>query len=402
MNERGQLIFPILLVVPSLFLFVALLMEVTKVSHEKIQRQFAMDAAVSVEMEQYADFMNRAAYINGVFPDRLYWDSRNGPACSSGSDCGPGEVGLVQQYNMIGLFPNSDRSGESPAGPGREHTEDDAVWEIQFPADSGRGTGPCPGPNAPDPPDPCLPVNQPSPIEKNKELPPNVCVGDCLHYVHAHSMDPSKAVNIIDFVKIAKVFYLAYTKLEKTAAHVKKVFEKDVLEDHILLRKSYWMNTRGLNEPNCAAVSFENPLGCADEAVGGFDRGFRVRVHVTEGFYLCHSVVCETIGGKQVCSNMAAKPIDFPVFQLMTAPFEEVKELREDGYLVTQTWTAPDNRYGVALGESQVRATAHATLPERTLNEADAKVNCSGGFSGRDCVGMWPNSTPKFYAYINP
>src|ERR1035437_3655022 len=71
-SRRGQIVIPAMLMFPTLFLFVYLIYETAKLSREKIRHQFAMDAAVFVEMTNYSDFLNRTAYVNGAFPMRIF------------------------------------------------------------------------------------------------------------------------------------------------------------------------------------------------------------------------------------------------------------------------------------------------------------------------------------------
>lgn len=92
--RKGQVVIPMLFVLPSLFLFVYLLMETTTLSREKIRRQFALDVAASQEMTLYSDLLNRLAYINGPFPDRVFQELAVSP------------VRYRQDY-QIGMFPAS-------------------------------------------------------------------------------------------------------------------------------------------------------------------------------------------------------------------------------------------------------------------------------------------------------
>lgn len=108
-NRRGQLALPALIVLPTLFLFVFLLMETTRLSRDKIRRQFALDVAASQEIGVYADFLNRLAYVNGPFPDRVFRELAVSP------------VRYYQDYAM-GLF---------PASFGRVR-EDQARWTFRF------------------------------------------------------------------------------------------------------------------------------------------------------------------------------------------------------------------------------------------------------------------------------
>lgn len=71
-GQRGQLLIPSLFVLPSLFLFLFLIVETGKLSREKIRHQFAVNAASFIEMSNYSEFLSRSAYVNGAFPQRIF------------------------------------------------------------------------------------------------------------------------------------------------------------------------------------------------------------------------------------------------------------------------------------------------------------------------------------------
>jgi hypothetical protein len=71
-REKGQVVIPFLFVLPSFVLILIFLVELGNLSAEKIRQQFALDAAATAQMEQYTDLLNRFAYINGVFPQRIF------------------------------------------------------------------------------------------------------------------------------------------------------------------------------------------------------------------------------------------------------------------------------------------------------------------------------------------
>lgn len=102
LSSRGQLAVPFLLVLPSFFLIVMFLVQIGQISREKIRQQFAIDAAATLEMESYADLLNRLAYVNGVFPHRIF---RGGMGAAGPS----------------GLYPTAHQP----------FTMDDPVWPIR-------------------------------------------------------------------------------------------------------------------------------------------------------------------------------------------------------------------------------------------------------------------------------
>ncbi|MFH1726627.1 MAG: hypothetical protein ABII00_18610 [Elusimicrobiota bacterium] len=108
-GKRGQIAVAALFVFPILFLFVFLIFETARLSRDKIRQQFALDAGASLESGLYSGYLNRIAYINGPFPDRLF----------SSPDLSNSAVRYAQDY-ASGFFPRS-------VGP---HTEYEKRWRF--------------------------------------------------------------------------------------------------------------------------------------------------------------------------------------------------------------------------------------------------------------------------------
>lgn len=179
-SERGQLAVPFLLVLPSFILIVIFLLEIGMMSREKIRQQFALDAAATLEMESYADLLNRLAYVNGVFPHRIF---------RGGMDAGG---------DPSGLYPTAQRS----------FTLDDPVWPIR-----GGVAGADPDP----------PLN--------------------FGILHMH-LPGEGGVALDAAEQAAYNYFSVYRWLGDVATAQKIVFEKTTLKNHDLLRKALWMNTR--------------------------------------------------------------------------------------------------------------------------------------------------------------
>lgn len=118
-DRSGQFAVPALIALPAVFLFVYLSIETTRLSREKIRRQFALDVAASQELSLYTDLLNRLAYINGPWPDRVF------------KELAVSQIRYYQDYRM-GLFPASlgRVSEEQPRwmfrfGPGRAYLNTD-------------------------------------------------------------------------------------------------------------------------------------------------------------------------------------------------------------------------------------------------------------------------------------
>ena len=177
-DRRGQLSVPFLLVIPSFLVIVVFLVEIGNISREKIRNQFAIDVAATLEMESYADLLNRLAYLNGVFPHRIF---RGGPGAG-----GPGS----------GIYPSASHGFD----PG------DMTWPI-----SGG-----PGGSNPDPP-----AN--------------------FGILHMH-LPGEGGVAMDAAETAAYNYISVYRWLGDVATSQKVVFEKTTLRNHDLLRKSLYMN----------------------------------------------------------------------------------------------------------------------------------------------------------------
>lgn len=205
-GQHGQLIIPALFVLPIFFLVTIFVIEIGKLSREKIRQQFALDAASTLEMEQYTDTLNRLAYINGVFPHRIF---------KGGMNVGGGRSGL---------FPSSNRS----------MVWDDPSWPIRFGGNRSYA-------NVPDPP-----INF-----------------GILHM----APEGTNAVAIEEANRVAANYISVYRWLGDVATAQKLVFEQTTLKNHSLLRKSLWMNLRRENDDSPCSRS---PEECGDQAAQAY------------------------------------------------------------------------------------------------------------------------------------
>lgn len=128
--RAGQILFPSLLVIPSLLLFVYLMFETTKISREKIRQQFAVDSAAFIQMGDYTNLLNRTAYVDGTFPYRIFKEAYECPPESPMHLAN--DSGDICPYDMLyeaGAFPKyvHDVKGAQPSSL-------DGVnkWEIAF------------------------------------------------------------------------------------------------------------------------------------------------------------------------------------------------------------------------------------------------------------------------------
>lgn len=289
-NSRGQLLIPSLMCMASFFLFVILIFEVGRLSRDKIRQQFALDAAASIEMEQYTDLLNRLAYLNGVFPDRVFREVYGGSWSG---------------YYGAGLF---------PAAPGGV-IESASTWPIQF----GPGR---PWANDPDPP-------------------PD------FGHLHMNPLGAEGAVPL-ECATIAAYSYIKiYQWLGDIATSQKLVFESAVLRRHLLLRKSLWMNMQ--SEEDGSGACSGDVFNCGDEAAKGF-RNILLRTHVLQDFKYCGLIV--PVGSATYVGVMDGA-FSFGInglWQLTTVPEDHLKMLRK-GFIVQNHWIPKRNYFNVDFKE---------------------------------------------------
>lgn len=286
-NRRGQIILPSIILLPALFMFVVLIVEAGRLSRDKIRQQFALDTASALEMEQYTDTLNRLAYINGSFPDRIFREIYGGS---------------WKSYYGAGLYPAAP-NGVNPSDP---------VWPIGF--GGGRAWA-----NVPDPP-----AN--------------------FGWLHMNPGGGGGLVTLEQAQQAAVGYITAYTWLGDVAAAQKTVFEHMVLDsNHPLLRKSLWMNLPENSGPGSCP---EDINSCGLEPAKAFER-MRIRTHVLAGFKYCKVVIKV---GQQVYYGVMKGAFNFSIaglWQLSTVPQDDLAMLKE-GFVVKHHWTPPKNYFNVS------------------------------------------------------
>jgi len=207
-GEKGQVLIPFLCILPSFIIIIIFLVEIGNLSTEKIRQQFALDAAASAEMEQYTDLLNRLAYLNGVFPQRIF----------------RGGLGAAGPASM--LYPSLV-----------EPIEDGSLsWPIRF--GGGREYA-------------------------NTENPP-INFG----ILHAH-LPGEGGVAIEKANQVAYNYISIYRWLGDVAASEKVVFERTTNQDHVVLRKSMFYNLfNNPANPECK----DSPDECGKEPSKVFPR----------------------------------------------------------------------------------------------------------------------------------
>jgi hypothetical protein len=245
-SRSGQIIIPALLLFPTLFLFVYLILETTRLSQEKIRHQFAMDAAVYVEMANYSDFLNRSAYVNGAFPMRIFEEGYGTFAadCKS-TNCKPKSYASILFDN--GAFPHED--GKYVDGHTPETKLSGGSWTIAY------------GYNSDGPPLSEVGVQSNRPAAGINENPPSTVepfilfsLNDSNNYWHHYDLAS----------EIYKLWFEVYSLLGSVEGAQYQVLTRLTAgaQPHSFLVKSYWLNTQdNVNDASALAASFGNQLG---------------------------------------------------------------------------------------------------------------------------------------------
>lgn len=353
--RRGQIILPSLFVIPSLLLFVYLIFEITKISREKIRHQFAVDSAAFIQMSDYTNLFNRTAYVNGVFPYRVFKEVYECPPNNyiqrtdgSGQEC---------PYDMLykaGNFPKyvHDLSGQPP-----QALDSKEKWEIEFyePARPG--------------------INQNPPV-----------VGDMITLITEEQgnkiyifWDPATGV-----YKFYAQFYTLLASIEESQY---TVFER-LTDNFNFFRKSYYLNTGECRE---------NPAICAESGLTDF-KANRIRkggdFHMWFTDKLRFWAKVPQSGLPPYYLGETTPPLDIKLFQLATVDDPALDAIGR-GYEIYQDWTVPKNYFGVDFNGMGCRETGgkpcvHALIASQ----------CPQLSSGNNCV--WPNPTPKYQTRLYP
>ncbi|MFC1522095.1 TadE/TadG family type IV pilus assembly protein [Elusimicrobiota bacterium] len=246
-SPSGQILVPAMLIMPALVLFAILIVELAKVSQQKILMQFAMDTAVFMEASQASDLANRLAYLNSPWPTRVYREC--GGYFDTKQFKWPNNVyrPLWWFLEKSGFYPPdteglADGIGSGPGtmatgciDPGYQGT-DHEIWKGKFKAlDPFYNTGTIPiGPN-----------EEAAVLLRNTIInvanPPEV-----LPEARLFLKQDTAAVGTIDrdsdrvFDEIYPNVYMVYGYLRQLAVMVENVYTK---LHTVFFRKSFWLNS---------------------------------------------------------------------------------------------------------------------------------------------------------------
>jgi hypothetical protein len=391
-SRAGQIIIPALLLFPTLFLFVYLIYETAKLSREKIRHQFAMDAAVYVEMANYSDFLNRSAYVNGAFPMRIFEEGYG----DFNAECEGKVANCTQQSYAYILFSN----GAFPHLNGQyidHHTPETNAnfqglgkWNIAY-GYNNDGSPTSLGPQS---------NRVAAGINEN---PPNTVepftlfsLNDANHYWHSYPLA----------TEIYKLWYQVYSLLGSVEDAQYQVLTRLTggPPAHSFLVKSYWLNTGDqVSDASALAASFGNQLGnfpgsvgvlcqktlqyCGNEHFGGTGLQPYGPVCSNPIVTLMTSAACagDLNGGgsglfqvvyvqQQMINNLVTTPHDGGLYP---------------GLSLSMSWSYPQSNY-FNVNWAQQFGPGGPKL-HTTISLAGNSANTDG-----ITPGVWPDPTPKF------
>ncbi|MGC9070951.1 MAG: hypothetical protein ACP5IO_06555 [Elusimicrobiales bacterium] len=374
MNRRkAQLLLPSVLVIPSLIIFIYLLYETTKISREKIRTQFALDSAAFVQMQDYTNFLNRTAYVNGAFPYRIFkeeWDCRTSQDFLQRTD----DRGMVCPYTMFweqGVFPSwkDDVIGQPPPS---SHFDNAGKWEIEYNQQ------------------PTELVENPRPQNLNTS---NPSFPDELIFIN-----PKQAQRIYIFWDPSLNYYKFYAQVYLTLGTVEEaqfaVFQR-LTEKMSFFRKSFYLNAA---TKKCQ----DYPETCGDEALSGsglrkWQRDSDVKLHYVKRMKWWAKYRLGGLPPYEIART--EPPVEFPepgLFQLTTV---EPSLLRQSGlgYELYHPVDVGNNYFNINFDAKSWKECADERHP---CVHAKITTQCPDLYSMNNCV--WPNPTPKYQTRLYP
>jgi len=396
-RRLGQVIIPALFLFPTLMLFVYLIYETAKLSREKIRHQFAIDAAVFVEMTNYSDFLNRTAYVNGAFPMRIFdegfYDTKLD--CDMKSGC-TGPKSLWWILCRRGVFPM--RSGDCAS---RQDYTTEKSWDIRYGGDGAAKNS-----------------SPPSSIESE------TCHGGaspCITILTGLNPDDDANkfwLNWDDANQIYKLYVQIYQLLGSVEDAQYSVLMR-LAAQHNFLKKSYWLNTGSdLNGAAAAARLF-------DSGMGSWTLGSNLK-------YYCYQYV-NFYGNKPTGSMFQP----WQVFSPEGGPVRMASPINQCSGLFQLMWVS-DGITGVHNGNPSHDGKLNAAVTSSQYGSRGVQVNQPWGGSGDNFVvsknyfnhdfagdfpgggpwvhvsvaidgygtgtkaSVWPNPTPKFQVRTYP
>ena len=372
-GRRGQIAIPALFVLPSLFLFVYLLFETAKLSREKIRHQFALDSAAFIEMTNYSDFLNRSAYVNGAFPQRIFYEGFYNTCIekknNTQGDCGTQGDRLYNILYKNGAFPRTDQA------PPDQGLDEHPHWFLQF---GGSGSG------------------------KNNN-PPDMGSGRLDLITMQDALDYWLSWD--DAQDIYKLYVQIYQLLGSVEDAQFSVFKR-LTSDHNFFRKSYWLNTNDAIDAGEQGASYFPPSSYQFNP-----KPYRIQEIMIVGNKPTNNpfqpyVQWGPSSPVQMPSTIAGCQPTSGLFQAEAIPQAELNNLASPH--------APGSQFGLVLpGLPVFQNWGRGIIDKNYFNVNFMNtVDCPGATGGTGpCVHatislsgghLWPNPTPKFQTRLYP
>lgn len=356
LNIKGQIIVPALLIFPSLALMAILIVELARLSQQKVLMQFAMDTSVFMEASQLSDLANRLAYLNSPWPTRVF--QRCGDFFDiyiGGRRDPPGKAWEYLRRN--GAYPPSldwpdcVEDGPAPAGG-------DALWQGGFNTAQPAGKE-------------SDIVSQRLAIGQIDNPSPNL--GTLLFFAEEDLTEPPglPELNWETAMLYYHIFYESYGYFYRLARMVTLVYEK---LHGVFFKKTFWLNTGFKTQDNLVPP----PV--------------KVQEHCTERIKLWYNQPQEDLPGN-ISIPAAASDVITPaqctqaqgLYQLSTIDDTEMRRGLKIMRFGKHHYEGPPNYFGVNYRD--------------LFNGEDPYVTASAEISGGR---VWPKSKPIFQVRLRP
>ncbi|MEF3279672.1 MAG: hypothetical protein K6357_01720 [Elusimicrobiota bacterium] len=373
MKRKAQLLLPSILVIPSLLTFIYLLYETTKISREKIRTQFALDSAAFIQMQDYTNFLNRTAYVNGAFPYRIFkqeWDCKTQQDFLQRTD----DNGNACPYTMFweaGAFPSwvGDVVGTDPSGSVFDNSD---KWEIKF-------------------------NDQPTELVENprqaqlNSVTPNF--GDELIFINT-----KQAQRIYIFWDPSLNYYKFYAQVYLTLGTIEEsqfaVFQR-LTEKMNFFRKSFYLNA-------ATQKCLDNPEFCGQDALDGsglrkWNRNSDIKIHYIKRMRWWAKYYVGGLPPYEIAKT--DPPVEFPepgLFQLTTADPNLLKQVGW-GYQLYHPVDPGKNYFNIDFKSKGWKECLDQASP---CVHAMITSQCPDLLHSNNCV--WPNPTPKYQTRLYP
>ncbi|MBI4063298.1 MAG: hypothetical protein HY401_03235 [Elusimicrobia bacterium] len=373
MNCRGQILVPSLFVFPGLVLFAILIVEVAKLSQQKVLMQFAMDTSVFMEASQLSDAANRLAYLNSPWPTRVLqakddeFEVWRFDKLGSNSVCGKDTCFSWHYFLKNGVYPGSlDKPvAQQPSiYPSDDERTLGDTWQGMFRADVRDASAQqfLAQRNANNVPDP--PINLGTWV---------------LFTLEDIDRQPRGGLSTQVMVDDAKVLYASlievYTYFYQLASMVRLVYEK---LNKVFFKKTFWLNTGFTPDGALAPGALTIRNHCTMTVTSWFT------IFTSMGFpdaRRWEPTPITAAGGQGRCGDESPNA---GIWQLSTIPsmaFDNRERLLFGKY----HYTGPGNHFGVVY---------------RDLFEGfDPWVTASAEVSGGR---IWPKPKPTFQVRLKP